>query len=74
MKGTALLIFLVRFAVGFIRYVVENNMIEEGEARAILKLQEDTNERLSKVAKARADSAADSANGGLLHDDGHRRD
>ena len=74
MKGTALLIALVRFAVSFIRYVVENDMIEEGEARAILKMQEDTNARLKKVAKARADSLADSANGGLLNDDGHRRD
>ncbi len=70
----ALLGFLVKLTAWVVNHMIEQKLLSEGEARAILRLQEDTHDRLKKVAKARADSVDDSANGGLLNDDGHKRD
>lgn len=74
MSWLSLISNLVKLTLWLIDYVERQQLISEGEAKALRQLQEDTNARLIAATKARANSGTNSDSDGLHDDDGHRRD
>jgi hypothetical protein len=74
MNWLALLKSVLAIAQYISGYVKDEQLLKAGEARALSKQLEVLNERFKKAEEARAASVAHSNTGGLLDDDGHKRD
>ena len=74
MNWLALLKALLRVASYVSKYVHDEQLLDAGEARALRQQLEVLNEKVNRAHEARKKSVADSASGGLLNDDGYKRD
>jgi hypothetical protein len=74
MNWLALLKALLQVASYVSKYVHDEQLLDAGEARALRQQLEVLNEKVNRASEARKKSVADSASGGLLNDDGYKRD